>query len=157
MLWLLTALCMVGIFMFSSQNGERSTDTSDEFIETVLQTVIDDYDERDPLEIKNIVDSLSFIVRKSAHFSIYCLLGILTSCAVGRYGISRRKRFIYALLICAAYATSDEIHQYFVPGRACLATDVLIDSCGSTLGILLTLAASSLGQMYIRRHRQNEN
>ncbi|MFQ8632799.1 MAG: VanZ family protein, partial [Intestinibacter bartlettii] len=33
------------------------------------------------------------------------------------------------------YAISDEIHQYFVPGRACQFRDVMIDSCGALFGI----------------------
>ena len=31
---------------------------------------------------------------------------------------------------------TDEIHQYLVPGRACMFTDVCIDSVGALLGIL---------------------
>lgn len=37
------------------------------------------------------------------------------------------------------YATSDEIHQYFVPGRACMVEDVFIDTLGIVLGILLIM------------------
>lgn len=39
------------------------------------------------------------------------------------------------LLIGFLYAVSDEIHQYFVPGRAMQARDVLIDTVGVLLGI----------------------
>ena len=41
-----------------------------------------------------------------------------------------------ALGIAALYAATDEIHQYFVPGWACMFTDVCIDSVGALLGVL---------------------
>ena len=40
-----------------------------------------------------------------------------------------------AFLLAVAYAISDEIHQFFVPGRSCQIKDVLIDSCGAAVGI----------------------
>lgn len=45
------------------------------------------------------------------------------------------------------YATSDEIHQYFVPGRACMVEDVFIDTLGVILGILLIM----LGKKIIKK------
>ncbi len=45
------------------------------------------------------------------------------------------------------YATSDEIHQYFVPGRACMIEDVFIDTLGVMLGISLIL----LGKKIIKK------
>ena len=40
---------------------------------------------------------------------------------------------------CFLYACSDEIHQYFVPGRACMFRDILLDTAGGTVGILITM------------------
>ena len=37
----------------------------------------------------------------------------------------------------AAYACMDEVHQIFVPGRAGRFTDVLVDSIGIALGVVL--------------------
>ena len=50
------------------------------------------------------------------------------------YGI---KDYSFAIVACILYATTDEIHQCFVPGRACKALDVLIDSLGSCTGVFL--------------------
>ena len=41
-----------------------------------------------------------------------------------------------------AYAVTDEIHQAFVPGRACAPMDVLIDSAGAATGAALMVAIS---------------
>jgi VanZ family protein len=42
-----------------------------------------------------------------------------------------------AAAFCTLYAVSDEIHQYFVPGRACRFGDICIDTAGSILAIVL--------------------
>ena len=42
-----------------------------------------------------------------------------------------------ALLIAAAYAATDEWHQSFVPSRTADLKDVLIDSSGALIGVML--------------------
>ena len=42
--------------------------------------------------------------------------------------------------IAVLYSVTDEIHQMFVPGRACMFTDILIDSAGALTGVLLFAA-----------------
>lgn len=78
-------------------------------------------------------DIVSVIVRKFAHFTEYFILGILSINMINSYG----KRWYVAVIICVLYAISDEMHQLFVSGRSCQITDILIDSLGSTCGILL--------------------
>ena len=51
--------------------------------------------------------------------------------------IKNKSVIIYSLLICFVYACTDEFHQYFVDGRYCSFIDVLIDSIGSLISILL--------------------
>ncbi|MGV8147186.1 MAG: VanZ family protein [Alkaliphilus sp.] len=43
------------------------------------------------------------------------------------------------LLVCVLYAISDETHQIFVPGRSAQVSDILIDSVGAAVGILIYL------------------
>lgn len=144
LLWGSTVICMAVIFMFSVQDADRSADTSDGFINSIMQIVIPKYDEMEPDEISDTVSSLSHAVRKTAHFSLYCLLGILCSASVGRYGIGQIPRAVSSLAISISYAVSDEVHQYFVPGRACRFTDILIDAAGAAIGVSMVLAASAL-------------
>ena len=42
-----------------------------------------------------------------------------------------------ALAAGVAYAISDEVHQHFVPGRVGAPLDVVIDSAGVAIGVLL--------------------
>jgi VanZ family protein len=39
--------------------------------------------------------------------------------------------------ISVVYALTDEVHQHFVPGRACRLLDVGIDTCGAIFGMCL--------------------
>ena len=48
----------------------------------------------------------------------------------------RRPKLLY-WLIGSFYAASDELHQLFVPGRSGEIKDVLLDSLGVLLGVLL--------------------
>jgi VanZ family protein len=43
----------------------------------------------------------------------------------------------YSLLICYLYALSDEFHQLFVIGRSGEFKDVIIDTLGSILAIII--------------------
>ena len=47
-----------------------------------------------------------------------------------------------AWVLTTLYAATDEFHQLFVPGRACLATDVAIDSSGALLGAAIAFAVA---------------
>ena len=58
---------------------------------------------------------------------------------VSTYKIKNKKQICISLIIGILYATSDEIHQIFTPGRGPQITDVIIDSMGVILGILLVM------------------
>ena len=93
-------------------------------------------DEQKDSDVAYEVEGLQFIVRKSAHFLAYAILGGLCFESLSTLDkLSKKKTFFIALLISVLYAISDEIHQYFVPGRACQFRDVMIDSCGALFGI----------------------
>ena len=71
------------------------------------------------------------LVRKCAHFTEYFILSLLVLRGI-RAG-SREVHLRWALLtilIVAAYASLDEFHQRFVPGRTPAVRDVLLDITG---------------------------
>ena len=119
---LLVILWMIFIFVMSSFDATSSSNQSN-FIVDIITSIIN---------IKDI-GLLSLIIRKLAHFIEYFILGILVINFITRYD----KKIIIAILLCIIYATSDEIHQIFVPGRSCQITDIMIDSLGSIMGIYL--------------------
>ena len=86
------------------------------------------------------------LIRKSAHFIAYLILGYLVSHAMKNENptASDWKRRGMSFMLCVAYAISDEFHQIFVPGRGPLVKDVFIDGFGAALGILLYVGAQEL-------------
>lgn len=126
--WLLLAVLMVIIFCFSAQDAQQSSEVSGG-VTTVITTFL-----ANVFHIQ--VEDLEGFIRKTAHFILYFLLGVVSMLAVYTQfdrTLSRRQLFA-ALLICLVYAASDELHQYFVPGRSCMLRDVVLDFCGSFCG-----------------------
>lgn len=135
-LWAAVISVMTAIFLFSSQNADTSGKTSTGFTGKIIR-VLDVGNRLNAEEIDNIADRLDYIVRKSAHFTIYAALGFFVFLLLAAYRAASAKTLLYSLLWSFAYSCSDEIHQHFVPGRAMLARDVAIDSCGALCGALL--------------------
>ena len=67
------------------------------------------------------------LLRKVAHLSEYALLGLLLARATRRPSV--------ALVLAAAYAVTDEVHQTFVEGRHGAPLDVGIDTLGAFVGV----------------------
>lgn len=87
---------------------------------------------------------LNLIVRKNAHAFEYCVLAILVSIVLSIFNLKGKNSIIYIMFICLFYAVTDEFHQAFVPGRSSLVSDVLIDFCGSLIGMLLYMLFRNL-------------
>lgn len=134
---LLVFIWMIVIFSFSNQSAEESTRLSDSFINNTIIKVYEVFN-GDASEEKQeeLISKYSYPIRKMAHFTIYFILGILVFIFLNQY-IENKNIIIYSLLICFVYACTDEFHQYFVVGRYCSFIDVLIDSTGSFISILL--------------------
>ena len=139
---------MAFIFCLSSQNADESSETSGSLIASLAEIFYPEFDELTGEEQEQVIGSFQFIARKTAHFSIYVVLGFLSFLTFVSY---RRLRLISRLslsaAVCLAYAISDEIHQLFVAGRSCELRDVCIDFCGA----LLAITVSALFSRYIKR------
>lgn len=132
---------MVMIFFFSSQNGEESEGLSNKVVVFILKIFIRDFDS---LSIENqelLVSRYSFIVRKAAHFSEYMLLSFsFTSfLSTKRKVMTYSKRGVSALIFSILYSMSDEAHQFLSAGRTPAVRDVLIDSSGASVGVMVSL------------------
>ncbi len=137
--WTLVLLWMLLIFNLSAQPAQQSDRLSGGITQIVIKVVQKIVPGSNP-----DLSSFNHIVRKNAHFFAYLVLGILALNALRRSGVSGKGWPLLALCICAVYASSDEFHQLFVPGRSGQVKDVLIDSSGALLGIVLSLTVSKL-------------
>lgn len=139
------------IFGFSSQDGEKSGSLSRRITEEVV-THIPKIQEKNQTEKEKTMKEIEKIIRKTAHFSIYTVVGLLVMALLSTYNIKEKNRIIISLTTGIIYATSDEIHQSFVPGRTPMITDIMIDTMGVILGILLII----LGKKIIKKYRKNK-
>ena len=134
----LTLAVMVLIFIFSAQDADESSKTSSRFTKYAVRIFYSDYDSQPPEIQKEMWDKTSFMIRKTAHFSIYTLLGLCASFAVGKRKLFTLKS-LGVVLFGFMYAASDEFHQNFVKGRSCEFRDMMIDTGGVTTGMLISL------------------
>ena len=132
-LFVLNIAVAVAIFVFSSQPAELSDSVSGGLVYKVL----DIFTSLPADKLAVAVESFNGIARKLAHFSIYAVFAVCSSALLSRYNIKRKTKVLSAFTICFLYAVSDEIHQYFVPGRSCELRDVLIDTSGVIAGIVI--------------------
>ena len=120
---------MLLIFFMSSQTAAESSATSGGFLRILLNFIYPKFKVLDSSAQLEIINQFTFFIRKAAHFTLYAILGIFSYCAIITYNkFSYKVRYCSCFLLCVLYAISDEIHQYFIPGRSCEFRDVLIDS-----------------------------
>jgi VanZ family protein len=78
------------------------------------------------------------LVRKSAHLTEYFVFSLLITRGIRLGHPDRRWRWtLVAIAVLAAYATLDEYHQSFVPGRTPAVADVLLDVVGGAAAQVL--------------------
>ncbi len=125
---------MIVIFGFSNQSVTNSLSLSDKVASKVIDVVLKVGEKEITSQEKaKLVKNMRLLVRKTAHFTEYFILGILVFKIFEIYGVKRT--LIYSILFCFFYACSDEIHQLFSDGRSAKVLDVLIDTSGGILSI----------------------
>lgn len=123
-------VCMLVIFLFSSDTSVESTAKSEGVILEV--TSIFGLSSK---EEQAIIDMFFVPVRKSAHFFIYFILGITLISFFREFSIPLRRILLLSIFLAFLYACSDEVHQLFVAGRSGQASDVLLDTFGAMVGV----------------------
>ncbi len=126
---LLSTLWAAFIFSNSFKTGASSDKMSNPIVDKITGWF-------SQLGINIDVDLLTFIVRKSAHFTEFLILGVLiTICFV-----SIGKRLSYyrgsILFLCLASGVTDEFIQSMIPKRSSEVRDILIDFTGALIGFL---------------------
>ena len=125
---------MVAIFMLSHQPGADSAVTSNGvavLIFRILDFVLGNIGMSEELFLVRYIP----IIRKTAHFTEFAILGILIENVLCDY--AGKNSVYFSLLTGFLYACSDEIHQLFIVNRYCSLNDVMIDSFGVLIGVVL--------------------
>jgi len=145
--WILVIIWMAFIYILSSQPASESIILSGSITNRLYNLVI--------LIFSNIeIDIFHIFIRKSAHFIIYLILGILLMNATYKNNNLYFKNILIALLVSTLYAVTDEIHQLFVLGRAGQLIDVFIDTTGSIVGVFIF---NVLHKITFHRRKKYEN
>ena len=110
MIWKIAAFVWLGIEVWlSHENGEKS---GEESAWLARRTGIKEG-----------------LLRQSAHFTLFAVLGLLTGFGFGWYGV-------VAVIV---WSIVDEVTKPLIPGRHCSAVDILLNLAGVVLGILVWL------------------
>ena len=128
--WSLLIIWMIVIYLMSSQPATISDSQSIGVLYLFSKLGIN---------INSIFGDLAnFVVRKCAHFIEYMILALLTFNLVKLY-FNIKQVVILTIVFVFLYACSDEIHQLFVLGREGAIRDVIIDTCGGIVLVLIKL------------------
>ncbi len=96
--------------------------------------------------------TVHWVIRKSAHFFLFSLLG---SGIMGIVCFYRKKQpFLLAVPIGVLLAAADELHQLFASGRFANVRDVVLDGAGVLFGCALTYAFLRRKSRKDRKDRQ---
>lgn len=140
----ITIAVMLFIFIQSALPGELSGAESNIVVQFIVR--ITGWNE----------EVLHLFVRKAAHFTEFLILGICLTINMRELRAKRidageispdapvRGYCLAAWMIGTAYAVTDEVHQLFVPDRACSLIDVCIDSAGVACGVFIYYMTSTL-------------
>ena len=138
--WLPPVLWMV--IIFSASADSHSYEHSSRFIEPLLRWLF-------PHMSQARVEQIHHMFRKCCHLGEYAVLGSLLWRAIRKPDKKNPRPWNWietglALSIVFFYAATDEFHQIFVPTRTPLISDVLIDTAGGAIGLVLFWIFSNL-------------
>ena len=127
--WLPVILWAIAISVFSTH--VFTSDDTGRFIIPLLHWLF-------PHASMQALDQMHFFIRKTGHFTEYFILSLLVLRGIraGRNGI-RFAWMAITLLAVGSYASLDEFHQRFVAGRTPAVGDVVLDTTGGAIALIL--------------------
>lgn len=127
-------VCWMALIFYGS-TGALSTQNTSRIIGPLLRWI-------SPSITDDTVRTVQFTIRKCGHVTEYAILALLIWRALRQpvRGDTRPWTAAHAraaVLIAFAYACSDELHQAFEPTRQGSILDVMIDTLGATLAVVI--------------------
>lgn len=134
---LIIVWCAV-IFLLSNMTGKESGDKSQQIVSKIFNKIT-----HNRIKIRTI-EKLNGFLRKCMHATEFCILGILIFLCLRTFEVHNWKLSVISIVLSFLYACSDEFHQKFIDGRCCRFKDVLIDTSGATIGVILVNIISNI-------------
>ncbi len=154
-------VAMLVIFAFSHQSREVSVEISDGIAGSLGVVPPSTAEGEDPILPSDVPLAFDLNIRNWAHIMVFAGLGVTVALfftsLVTRQGW---QDYVFvgtlSILTCVAYATSDELHQFFIPGRNMRAKDIVLDSLGGAIGVLVTIGVWCLVLWLRSRARESK-
>ena len=123
--WLASALWAALISIFSTDSF--SSEHTSGYIIPALHWLF-------PRASMETLEVMHAVIRKTAHLTEYFVLGTFLFLAQrGEKKEWKLRWALWAIVMCAGYASFDEFHQSFVPSRTASPWDSLIDTTGASV------------------------
>lgn len=140
----LLLLWMGFIFLMSTDFGAADGKPNQTIVSTVkTQTGID-------MNRRIGSSSINAYFRKYMHFLEFAVLSLFALNLLAQYNVGHR--YMLAFIFSAIYAGTDELHQMYVGSRTALFKDVLIDTSGAALALIIAYVI-----WRIRAYKNNAN
>lgn len=150
--WIPAIIMMIIIFSFSNANSEKSSNLSGGIISNTLNFIDDTFSlGLEEQRKEELVEGLQTPIRKLAHMTEYMILAITFMFALYIDGLKGKRLIGVSLLLGIGYASLDEFHQLFIPGRSGEIRDVCVDTIGIILGVLFYRILLKVYNMYFKR------
>lgn len=127
---LLLVIWLLVIFIFSSMNGGASSSLSKNILMGLTNNSVTS---------KHTFDLLHLILRKSAHFIEYFILSALIYNYLRFYNLKQNSLYILVFIFNLICSILDELHQVLTLGRTGKVIDVLIDSLGAIIFLIIII------------------
>jgi len=136
------------IFSNSLKDAVNSDDQSDVFVRFTVEKILGlDYE----IQSEVFLGTVSFVVRKLAHFCEYGLLGTLVFLFLYTYSYSGKSGFCITVPFCFLIGAVDEFLQRFSDGRSASFRDILIDVSGALTACVGMMLIIKIIQRFSKR------
>ena len=134
----MVAITLTAIFGFSEQQGPDSRALSRGVARKIIDVlpVLKDKPEQ---EKYILVLKSQAVIRKTGHITEYAILGMTLTAFLCTFKIKKRNITYTVIILGMIYAITDEIHQIFTPDRTPLVKDVIIDTIGVAIGVMIIM------------------
>lgn len=128
----LTVFTGASCVIHSLINGDNSLAESDYVVSLIIKYIY-------PTDNAHTISSITFLVRKLAHFSEFALLFSFFNCFMISHTSYKNKALAFVTLFALIFLPLlDETVQYFSPGRSPMVYDIWIDALGGAVGIIVS-------------------
>lgn len=141
---LLIILWCIVIFTFSNMPSNESNSKSKDTINIVTEKTLKITNKtgitnKHPSieRMNNFIENLNKPLRKCMHASVYLVLSILIFYCLKKTKLNNGIISLLSVILSFLYACTDEFHQMFVSGRTSEWLDVMIDTVGAILGVVV--------------------